>query len=95
MSNRVTLEQINALLDNAIAEESVLHSKDTVVSFMMPDRGNFTVTGRASVVDPANFDINKGREVARQRAADQLWQLEGYLLQLERAGVIQFCNKDA
>lgn len=41
----------------------------------------FTVTGKSGVVDPKKFDIVKGMEISRRRALDEIWQLEGYLLQ--------------
>jgi hypothetical protein len=41
----------------------------------------FHAVGYSSCVDPRNFNEAKGREIARQKAQDQLWELEGYLLQ--------------
>lgn len=41
----------------------------------------FKVVGTSACVDPRNFNEAKGREIARQKAKDQIWQLEGYLLQ--------------
>lgn len=84
-NNRVTQEQIDALLDSAHTEEAILHGKVLVVDYQLPTRAGFTVTGRAAVIDPANFDLEVGRNICRRRAADQLWQLEGYLKQLELA----------
>lgn len=78
-SNKVTLEQINRLLDAAETEEHVFWGKELLVSYRLPS--GFTVTGRAAVVDPSNFDIEKGREIARESAENQMWLLEGYLLQ--------------
>jgi hypothetical protein len=83
--NRVTQEEIDALLDSAETEEHTFWGKELVVSYRFPSRGGFTVSGRAPCVDPANFDLEIGRKVAREKVADQLWQLEGYRLQLELA----------
>lgn len=44
-------------------------------------RNGFTVRGEASVVSRDNFDEKIGRDVSRRKARDQIWQLEGYLLQ--------------
>lgn len=85
MSNRVTQEQIDRLLDNAETEEHVFYGKELVVSYRLVDRGGFTISGRGAVVDPKNFDLEIGRKVAREQAANQLWQLEGYLLQVKLA----------
>ena len=44
-------------------------------------RNGFTVRGEASVVDPANYDEEIGKPIARAKALDQIWLVEGYLLQ--------------
>ena len=87
--NRVTEAQIKALLDNAETEEYTFFGKDHIVCYKLSN--GFTVSGRGACVDPKNFDIEVGRSVARKNAEQQLWQLEGYLLQdkLFAAGLIQ------
>lgn len=82
--NRVTQEQIDALLDSAETQEHTFWDKELVVSYRL--ESGFTVTGRGACVDPANFDIEIGRKVAREDAANQLWKLEGYRKQLELVG---------
>lgn len=79
--NRVTQEQITALMDAAETQEHTFWDKELVVSFRLPS--GFTVSGRAACVDPANFDLEIGRKIAREDAENQLWQLEGYRKQLE------------
>lgn len=83
-SNRVTPEQIKALLDAAETQETVFWDKEVVVSYKLPS--GFTVLGRGACVDPTNFNIEIGRQVARKQVEDQLWQLEGYLLQNKLIG---------
>jgi hypothetical protein len=85
-SNRVTPEQITALLDEAHIEEYTFHGKVLVADYQFPSRNGFTITGRAACVDPANFDLEIGRKIARADVEKQLWQLEGYLLQQKLAG---------
>lgn len=82
-SNRVTQEQIDALLDSAETQEHTFWGKELVVSYRL--ESGFTVMGRGACVDPANFDVAIGRKVAREDAANQLWELEGYRLQLSLA----------
>ena len=84
-NNTVTIEQIQSLLNSAETEEAVFWDKEVVVSYRFPTRGGFTVIGRGACVDPANFDIEIGRQVARKEVESKLWQLEGYLLQIELA----------
>lgn len=82
-SNRVTQAEIDALLDSAVIEERTFFGKVLVACYQFPSRANFTIVGTASCVDPANFDLEIGRRVARERVEHQLWQLEGYRKQLE------------
>jgi len=77
--NRVTPQQIEDLINSAESQEHVFWDKELVTSYKLPS--GFTVTGRGACVDPANFDIESGRQVCREDAIHQLWQLEGYLLQ--------------
>lgn len=44
-------------------------------------RNGFSVRGEASVVSKENFNEEVGRDISRKRAREQIWQLEGYLLQ--------------
>lgn len=40
----------------------------------------FSVRGESACVDPRNFDMEIGRQIAYRDAFSKLWQLEGYLL---------------
>lgn len=84
----VTQEQIDALLDASETQEHVFWGKELVISYKLPS--GFTVLGRGACVDPANFDIEIGRKVAREMAANKLWELEGYKLQLLMAGDVEY-----
>lgn len=44
-------------------------------------RNGFTVTGiNHGPVSAENFDVELGRKLARQKAVNEIWALEGYLL---------------
>jgi hypothetical protein len=43
-------------------------------------KNGFTVTGESKPVHNDNFDEELGRKIARQKAVDKIWALEGYLL---------------
>ena len=43
-------------------------------------KNGFTVTGESACVSPENFNAEIGRKVAREKARDKIWALEGYLL---------------
>lgn len=40
----------------------------------------FSVRGESACVDPRNFNMQIGREIAYRNAFNKLWELEGYLL---------------
>jgi len=46
-------------------------------------RNGFTVTGESACVDPASFDEDIGRKVARQNAIAKMWPLMGYALKTQ------------
>lgn len=47
---------------------------------MMLDNGSKIVGINYGSVDPKNFDSQLGKKLARQKAIDQIWELEGYLM---------------
>ena len=47
----------------------------------------FSVRGESACVDPRNFDMEIGRQLAYRDAFSKLWQLEGYLLAERRWAV--------
>jgi hypothetical protein len=75
---RVTLNQI----ENSITGETytVLPSGKVVVCELTLTNG-FTVRGESAVISVSNFSDGIGRRISRQRAVNQIWQLEDYLLQ--------------
>lgn len=47
----------------------------------------YTLTGESACVSMENFDAGLGRSIARERAVQKIWELEGYALR-ERLAVI-------
>lgn len=43
-------------------------------------RNGFTVVGTSACASPENFDPELGRQIARKKAAEQLWPLLGFRL---------------
>lgn len=86
----VSLEDIEKLLNNSNVQEHIFHGKELLVSYELRDRAGFTITGRGAVVDKNKFDYEIGKQVAKRDAITQLAKLEGYLKQLELAGIITF-----
>lgn len=77
----VSQEQVDELLNSCQVQEHVFWDKDLVVSYKLPC--GFTVIGRAACVDPNNFDLGIGRQIARKDVEKTIWLLLGYQLQLE------------
>lgn len=77
----VTADEIEQLLDEATIEECVFWGKELVVSYCL--KTGFTIAGRSACIDPANFVMEVGRQLCRQDAERQLWQLEGYRKQFD------------
>lgn len=77
----VTNEAIEALLDCCTKEEFIAHGKDMTVSYLLPC--GFTVVGRCAIVNPKFFNLEIGRNLCRENAKKELWQLEGYRMQLK------------
>lgn len=79
MEYRVTQDEVDRLLDSAEVQEHIFFGKELNVCYQLPNK--FTITGRGAVVDPTRFDLEIGRKVAREDAANQIWKLLGYLRQ--------------
>jgi len=92
-NNRVTQEEITALLDTAETQEHTFWEKELVVSYKLAS--GFTVSGRGACVDSANFDLEIGRQVARRDAEKQLWQLEGYRKQLDMISFARIAKENS
>lgn len=78
--NKVTLERIHAKIVSETYTR--LPSGKVLVCELILENG-FSVRGEAAVVDIANFDEDIGRKISKENAVNQIWQIEGYLLQEE------------
>ena len=83
--NKVTPEQIDALLDR-VEYITVNQPGDTTTTLVLAylDGKFHLATGLSACVDPANFDPDRGYDIAKEKAETQarikLWELEGYRL---------------
>ena len=78
MKNSVTVEQIDALLEASEITVDTVYDKVTVVCCKLPN--GFVITEASGAVDPANYDVNIGKDVCMKRIKNKLWELEGYAL---------------
>lgn len=74
-----------AAVDAAIASEEYHVFAGRLTVCVLTLANGFLVTGESSCVDAANFDADLGRKIARQKARDKIWELEGYRLRQQIA----------
>ena len=82
MSNTVTQEQVNKILEDS--EYEVFHGvfgKQCIVVALLPN--GFTLVGESACVDPNNYVDSIGESIAKKRIEEKVWELEGYKLQNE------------
>ena len=77
MKNTVTIEKIESII---LKENYIKVGLKTVIAILILENG-FEIIGTSACVDPNNFDFEIGKKYAREKAIDQIWMLEGYLLQ--------------
>lgn len=53
----------------------------TIVALVLEN--GFIVTGESAPASAANFDPELGHKIARQKAVDKIWMLEGYALRTQ------------
>jgi hypothetical protein len=84
MSEKRTLSQddISAVIKSV--EYAKLGQKTSVCLVTLVN--GYEIVGTSSCVDPKNFNEEIGNELALNKAKDQIWMLEGYVLQSAIAG---------
>ena len=69
------------LIDQTIASEQFHVFTDSQLTVCcLTLRNGFTVVGESACASPENFDAAIGEKIARSKARDKIWALEGYLL---------------
>lgn len=74
---RVMQEDVDKAI---VAEDYVLMPDGRTTICQLTLRNGFTVRGESTCVFAENFDAELGRKYAFEKAKNQIWQLEGYLL---------------
>ena len=72
---KLSFEQLQALV---AAETYFTHGTLTLCVVDLVNGAQ--VVGQSNVLNPANYDAELGRKVARDQAVNRLWELEGYAL---------------
>lgn len=75
-----------ALIDAAIAKEQYhVFAGSCLTVCCLTLQNGFTVVGESACASPANFNAELGQKIAREKARDKIWALEGYLLKQQLA----------
>lgn len=70
-----------ALIDAAIVKEDYyVFSGSCLTVCCLTLKNGYTVTGESACASPENFNAELGQKIAREKARDKIWALEGYLL---------------
>lgn len=70
-----------ALIDDQIVGEAYhVFPGTTLTVCALTLRNGYLVVGESASASPENFDEALGRKIAREKARDKIWALEGYAL---------------
>ncbi|SRR6266567_5044408 len=74
---RITPERIDSVI---AGEQYHVFTGSCLTVCCLTLANGFTVVGESACVSPKNFNEELGRKIAREKARDKIWALEGYLL---------------
>lgn len=80
---KVTAESIEAKIFGA---EYSFHGTMTICIVTM--KNGFQVLGMSACASPENFNAELGKKLAYEKAFNQIWTLEGYLLREKLSGMM-------
>ena len=66
--------------ETIIAEQYYVFPGTVMTVCCLTLKNGFNVVGTSAPASPENFNEAKGKEIAKDKAREQIWQLEGYLL---------------
>jgi len=76
----IAADAAKGLPQDAFEDHSPFRALKLLTICVLVLRNGFTVTGESACASPDNFDAELGRKIARQKAVEKIWPLEGYLL---------------
>jgi hypothetical protein len=68
------------IADTILAEQYYIFPGTVMTICCLTLQNGYNVIGTSAPVSPENFDEGMGRKIAKTKAVDQIWALEGYLL---------------
>lgn len=75
--------EYSTTLDKAFAGCPTHPRMAQITLYVLVLKNGCVVTGESGCIDPARFDAQMGREIARKNAIDKIWPLMGYALLTE------------
>ncbi|MGS1071512.1 Gp49 family protein [Burkholderia glumae] len=78
--NDVISSEVSFVVGDVIKDCPISESTKLLTICVLTLRNGFTVTGESACASPENFDAEIGFKIARQKAVEKIWPLEGYLL---------------
>jgi hypothetical protein len=69
---------------NQIVKEECIKVGEKTTICVLTLKNGFEVIGKAGCINPENYNHEIGSQIARGRAVDQIWLVEGYLRQQQR-----------
>lgn len=90
---RVSLEAMKRRIANVeyIYPASIPHMTIAVV---LLDSG-YALQGMSAPADPANFNLEKGKEFALENALQKMWALEAYVMRDHLSGLVSITQEEA
>lgn len=76
-AHRVTPQHLDEVI---FAEQFYVFPGTTLTVCALTLKNGFVVTGTSAAADPDNFNEKIGQDIARERARQEIWVLEGYLV---------------
>ncbi len=73
--------------DTIVSEQFHVFEPSMLTVCALTLRNGFVVVGTSAAASPENYDRAIGERVAREKARNEIWQLEGYLLRQKLAEV--------
>lgn len=75
----VTKEKIDHLMKTADYAVMTAFGKCTIVAAQLEN--GFVIVKASACVDPTNYDADLGEKLCKEQIREELWKLEGYVLQ--------------
>lgn len=75
----ISQRDVDMIYDAAEKQVSTIFDKCTLMCVKL--QSGFILTTSSACVSPENYNLEEGTKICEQKIKDQIWMLEGYLLQ--------------